>query len=135
MENYERHGILLSTQEEAFLSSNCRFHLLFRMRRSRVNSISGAKKRSATYLADNLTDILAKPIRLTADVKTENKQVKNRLANLLSEQRQAWLSRRNLLQQIADKGFSVSSYLREKQMSMLDAIDEKSLKSKRKRKK
>jgi hypothetical protein len=35
---------------------------------------------------------------------------------------------------IAEHGFSVAIYLKEKQMSMLDAIDEQSLKPKRKRK-
>jgi uncharacterized protein YpbB len=48
--------------------------------------------------------------------------------------RQAWLSRRYLLIKMAESGYSVDNYLHEKQMSMLDALDEDALKTKRARK-
>ena len=91
-------------------------------------------KRSALYFADTLNEILSKPLALTAKVETNNKQAARRLGNALPDERQTWLSRRFLLTKIAEQGFSVDNYLREKQMSMLDAIDESSLKPKRERK-
>ena len=91
-------------------------------------------KRSAEYFADQLRDILTKPIELTAKVETNNKQAGRRLATLLPDLRQAWLSRRYLLTKMMEQEFSVSTYLHEKQMSMLDALDEDALKTKRARK-
>lgn len=91
-------------------------------------------RRSATYFAQELETILEAPVRLTAEVKTGNKQAMRRLTNALPELRQMWLARRYLLMQIAERGFSIACYLHEKQMSMLDALDEKMLKKKRERK-
>ncbi len=82
-------------------------------------------KRSATYFADQLTDILTKPIELSTKVDTKNKQAARRLSNTLPDLHQNWLARRYLLMKIAEKGFTIDNYLHEKQMSMLDAIDEK----------
>ena len=90
-------------------------------------------RRSADYFADTLNAILAKPLELTAKVETNNKQAARRLAGSLPDERRTWLSRRYLLTKIAEQGYTVSIYLKEKQMSMLDAIDESSLKSKRQR--
>jgi hypothetical protein len=81
-------------------------------------------KRSAQYFADQLRDILAKPIELSGKVETNNKQAARRLGNALPDLRQTWLARRYLLMKIAEKGFTVTTYLKEKQMSMLDALDE-----------
>ena len=91
-------------------------------------------KRSAQYFAEALADILSRPLALTAKVETNNKQAARRLSNALPDERQTWLSNRFLLTKIAEQGFSVGNYLREKQMSMLDAIDENNLKPKRERK-
>ena len=88
-------------------------------------------KRSAEYFADNLNDILAKPLELTAKVETKNKQAARRLSSALPDERQSWLACRYLLTKMAEQGYTVSNYLREKQLSMLDAIDEKALKPKR----
>ena len=85
-------------------------------------------KRSAEYFAQTLNEILAKPLQLTAQVETNNKQAKRRLSNALPDERQTWLSRRYLLMKMSEQGFTVSTYLKEKQMSMLDALDEASLK-------
>ena len=90
-------------------------------------------KRSADYFADTLNTILAKPLELTAKVETNNKQAARRLGNALPDERQTWLSRRYLLVKMAEKDFTVTTYLKEKQMSMLDALDENSLKPKRQR--
>ena len=91
-------------------------------------------RRSAEYFADQLRDILAKPIELSAKVETNNKQALRRLNNTLPDLKQAWLSRRYLLVKIAEKGFTVENCLHEKQMSMLDALSEGDVKPKRQRK-
>ena len=90
--------------------------------------------RSAVYFEQTLREILAKPIELSAKVESNNKQASKRLANALPDLRQAWMSRRYLLTKVAEQGFSVTTYLREKQISMLDALDEAALKPKRERK-
>ena len=81
-------------------------------------------KRSADYFATTLKDILTKPIQLSEKVETNNKQAKKRLANALPELQQTWLARRYLLTRIAEQGFTISIYLKEKQMSALDALEE-----------
>lgn len=91
-------------------------------------------KRSAEYFSDQLNYILSKPIELSAKVETGNKQASRRLDNAFTDLRQAWRARRYLLLKIAEKGYTVDVYLREKQMSMLDALDEGALKPKRTRK-
>ena len=80
--------------------------------------------KSAAYFAERLQDIFEKPLRLAAEVKSNNQQANKRLANLLPELRQAWKSRLTLLKKIEAKGFSITLYLREKQLSMLDAMEE-----------
>ena len=82
-------------------------------------------KRSAHYFAETLNTILVKPMELTAKVETNNKQAARRLGNALPDERQTWLSHRYLLEKIAEKGFTVTTYLKEKQMSMLDALENK----------
>lgn len=91
-------------------------------------------RHSAEYFERELCDILAKSIELSAKVETNNKQAARRLGNALPDLRQTWLARRYLLQRMADKGFTVGQYLHEKQMSMLDALSEGDVKSKRQRK-
>lgn len=92
-------------------------------------------KRSADYFAEQLRNILAKPIELSAKVQTGNKQASRRLDSALPDLRQTWLARRFLLVKIAEKGYTVHNYLHEKQMSILDAISESDLKPKRTRQK
>lgn len=91
-------------------------------------------KRSAEYFADMLDSILAKPLELTAKVETNNKQAARRLSNALPEEIQTWCSHCYLLKKIAERGFTVSIYLKEKQHSMLDALEADEPKSKRQRK-
>jgi hypothetical protein len=91
-------------------------------------------RRSAEYFADQLRDILAKPLSLSANVETNNKQASRRLNNALPDLKQTWLAHRYLLVKIAEKGYTVDNYLHEKQMSMLDALSEDDVKTKRQRK-
>ena len=88
------------------------------------NAFLDRVKRSADYFAEALNDILAKPLELTAKVETHNKQAQRRLGIALPEERQTWLAHRCLLSKISEQGYTVANYLREKQMSMLDAMDE-----------
>ena len=91
-------------------------------------------KRSAEYFADMLYNILSKPLELTAKVETNNKQAARRLDSALADERQTWLSLRYLLMKIAERGYTVSIYLKEKQHAMLNAIEEGEIKPKRQRK-
>ena len=91
-------------------------------------------KRSADYFAEQLIAILTKPITLSAKVETNNKQARRRLDNALADERQVWQSRCFLLAKMAEQGFTVGNYLKEKQMSALDALEEKDQKPKRARK-
>lgn len=88
---------------------------------------------SATYFEQQLEEILAQPVRLTAEVKTENKQANKLLAQRLPELRQQWLAKRYLLAKIAQEGFSVSTYLHEKNNATLNALDEEDVRVPRKR--
>ena len=80
-------------------------------------------KRSAQYFDTTLHDILNKPLTLSGQVKTNNKQASRRLGNALPDESQQLAACRTLLQKIAEHGFSVSSYLKEKQLAMLSAVD------------
>ena len=82
-------------------------------------------KRSAEYFADQLCDILTKPIELSAKTETGNKQAERRLSQALPDLRQTWIARCSLLKKMADGGFTVDHYLHEKQMSALDALSER----------
>jgi hypothetical protein len=91
-------------------------------------------RRSTEYFANQLRDILNKPIELSFKVETNNKQASRRLNNTLPDLKQTWLARRYLLLKMAEKGYTVDNYLHEKQMSMLDALAEGDVKPKRQRK-
>ena len=87
-------------------------------------------KRSAAYFEQSLDKILSKPLSLVPDIKSQNKQAMKRLTENYGDLRQAWLSRRYLLQQMAERTFTIADYLRQKQHSMLDAMDEQKLRKK-----
>lgn len=91
-------------------------------------------KRSATYFEENIANVFDNSLVLAADIKSNNKKAMSRFSDALTETRQAVLSRRYLLSKIAAQGYDISTYLREKQHSMLDAIDEKQISMKRKAK-
>jgi hypothetical protein len=91
--------------------------------------------RSAAYFEQTLDTVLAKPLALVPDVKSQNKQAMKRLTENYVDLRQAWLSRRYLLQQMSEHTFTIADYLRQKQHSQLDAMDEQTLKKKKREKK
>lgn len=91
-------------------------------------------KRSAAYFEQTLDKVLSKPLSLVLDIKSQNKLAMKRLTENYGELRQAWLSRRYLLQQLSQQTFTIATYLRQKQHSMLDAMDEQTLKKKQQKK-
>jgi hypothetical protein len=90
--------------------------------------------RSASYFADTLHDLLDRPLQLTSKTDTANKQAKTRLKNVLPELAQTYRAAIQLLTRIKENGFSVTTYLREKQTALLDAMDEEADKTKTGRK-
>lgn len=79
--------------------------------------------------------MLTKPLALVPDVQSQNKLAMKRLTENYADLRQAWLSRRYLLQQMSERPFTIADYLRQKQHSLLDTMDELTLKKKKKEKK
>ena len=85
-------------------------------------------KRSAAYFEEAIRKAYGNALQLAGSIQSNNKQAMSRYGDSLTETRQAVLSRRYLLARIAEEGFSITTYLREKQYSMLDAIDEDQVK-------
>ena len=84
--------------------------------------------RSADYFANALETLFTRPLQLTAQVETGNKQVAQRLATILPEQQQTWKAKMLLLRHISKEGFSITCYLKQKQMTLLDAMESDSKK-------
>ena len=92
-------------------------------------------KRSAAYFEQTLDQVLTKPLGLVPNIQSNNKQAMKRLTDNFVDLRQAWLSRRYLLQQMTERTFTIADYLRQKQHSLLDAMDEQTLKKKKRKRK
>ena len=80
-------------------------------------------RNGAGYFARQLEKLFEKPVRMSGEVKTNNKQAQKRLGNTLSDLRQCLDARFILLRNIAQKGFATDIYLREKQLAMLGSMD------------
>jgi hypothetical protein len=89
-------------------------------------------KRSAAYFEESIRNTFGNALELAASINSNNKQAMSRFGDSLAETKQAVLSRRYLLARIAEQGFSIGTYLHEKQYSMLDALDEDSIKKPKK---
>ena len=83
--------------------------------------------RSAAYFAQQIDALLMKPIQLSATIESKNKRAQSRLSDILPELRQQWFLHRTLLSKMAAKTFTVTDYLKERQMTMLDAADDQAL--------
>ena len=83
--------------------------------------------RSADYFAKHIDALLMKPIQLSANITTNNKRAQSRLSDVLPELRQQWFLHSTLLGKMATTTFTVSDYLKERQMAMLDAADDQNL--------
>lgn len=84
-------------------------------------------KRSAAYFAQQIDTLLMKPIHLSASITSNNKRAQSRLSDVLPELRQQWFLHRTLLGKMAETEFTVSIYLKERQMARLDAADDQAL--------
>ena len=84
-------------------------------------------KRSASYFAQQIDTLLMKPIHLSASISSNNKRAQSRLSDILPELRQQWFLHHTLLGKMASTGFTVDTYLKERQMAMLDAADDQAL--------
>lgn len=92
-------------------------------------------KRSAEYFSTNIESTLAKAIELTPNVQSNNKQAMQRLKDTCSDLTYLYRFHILLLKSITEKGFTAPSYLREKQRSMVIAIEgEQTLRRKKKAK-
>jgi hypothetical protein len=80
-------------------------------------------KRSAAYFKQTLETVLSKPLALVPDIKSQNKQAMKRLTENYAELHQAWLSRCYLFKQMSEHTFTIADYLRQKQLSLLDAME------------
>ena len=91
--------------------------------------------KGAEYFGQHLDQLFEKPLRMSEEVKSNNKQAMKRLGNILTDFKQSYGARQTLLYQIAIKGFTIEHYLREKQRAMLDmmAMEEETGRSVRKR--
>ena len=80
-------------------------------------------KRSAAYFRQTLDTVLAKPLSLVTEVTSQNKIAMKRLTENYVDLHQAWMARRSLLGQMSQQTFTIAGYLRQKQHSLLAAMD------------
>ena len=80
-------------------------------------------KRSVTYFAGQLDEVMERPVRLCKEVKSGNKESQKRFDNAFGDLQQAWLFKRSLLSRMDGTPFTTADYLHAKQQSQLDAID------------
>ena len=83
--------------------------------------------RSAAYFAQQIDTLLMKPIQLSATIESKNKRAMSRLSDILPELRQQWFIHRTLFAKMAETEFNVTTYLKERQMTILDATDDQAL--------
>lgn len=84
--------------------------------------------KSVNYFKAGLERVFGDSLREAAKVRTDNKKASQRLKDTVAELRQKLDMHLQLLESVAGEGFSMSSYLRLKQVASLDASREGSLK-------
>ena len=77
--------------------------------------------RSACYFSDTLGELFAPLLSPTRTATIGNKAAMKRYANAVAELEQGYHSKKLLLEKIAAQGFSTATYLKAKQLSMLEA--------------
>ncbi len=80
--------------------------------------------KSAEYFNKTLKTYVKQLLDQTAAAKTDNKQGANKLDTTYSELKLAYLAKKNILEMTIDFGFDSESYLRNRQIAFLNAIDE-----------
>lgn len=76
--------------------------------------------KAATYFVDKLDALLA-PLIEQSNLDSDNKDIKERLTEATYNLQQSFAQKRYLLARVADKGFNVSSYLKDKAIGLLNA--------------
>lgn len=76
--------------------------------------------KAAAYFVDKLDEFI-RPLIERAALDSDNKDVKERLAEAAYSLKQSFVQQRYLLARVADKGFSVASYLKDKAVGLLNA--------------
>ena len=76
--------------------------------------------KAATYFLERL-DELIQPLVERAALDSDNKEVKERLAEAAYSFKQSFLQKRHLLSRVVENGFSVSTYLKDKAIGVLSA--------------
>lgn len=84
-------------------------------------------KRSAAYFLQQIDNLLMNPIHLSAAITSNNKRAQARLADVLPALRQQWFLHHTLLGKMEKTEFTISGYLKQRQMAMLDAADDQAL--------
>lgn len=79
--------------------------------------------RSCNYFVESLTAIMDTAVKKTKEVKTGNKEAMRRLDNAYTDLVHAYISKKYLLNYIAEHGFTMSSYLKYKQLAVLAAME------------
>lgn len=80
-------------------------------------------KRSADYFFTNIKDTLSRVVDLTTEVKSNNKQGMQRLKDTYSDFVYLYRFHLLILKAVAEKGFDVAGYLKDKQHSLVIAIE------------
>ena len=89
--------------------------------------------RSAVYFLNTLTDLLGTLLEKT-NVETDNKMVRRRMTDVLADCRLSYNVKVGTLAAVAREGFTLTGYLHQKQMAVLDAMGTEPKKEKRDRK-
>ena len=76
--------------------------------------------KAATYFLERL-DELIQPLAERAALDSDNKEVKERLTEATYNFKQSFLQKRHLLSRVVENGFSVSTYLKDKAIGVLNA--------------
>lgn len=76
--------------------------------------------KAATYFVEKM-DELIRPLIERTDLDSDNKEIRERITEAAYNLKQSFAQKRHLLAQVTEKGFCVSSYLKDKAVGMLNA--------------
>lgn len=76
--------------------------------------------KAATYFVEKM-DELIRPLIERTDLDSDNKEIRERITEAAYNLKQSFAQKHHLLARVTEKGFSVSSYLKDKAVGMLNA--------------
>lgn len=76
--------------------------------------------KAATYFVEKMDELL-RPLIERTDLDSDNKEIRERITEAAYNLKQSFAQKRHLLARVTEKGFSVSSYLKDKAVGMLNA--------------